>query len=113
MQPFTVKVIEIIQAIPPGKVMTYGQIAKEAGSPRGARQVVRILHTMSEKYLLPWHRVINAKGEIAITEGQGRNEQKALLINEGVFVSEDYRVDLSIYQLHVVELEDNRDWDTI
>lgn len=113
MQPFTVKVIEIIQAIPPGKVMTYGQIAKEAGSPRGARQVVRILHTMSEKYLLPWHRVINAKGEIAITEGQGRNEQKALLINEGVFVSGDYRVDLSIYQLHVVELEDNRDWDTI
>ena len=46
--------------------MTYGQIATLAGSPRGARQVVRVLHTLSEKYKLPWHRVINSKGEISI-----------------------------------------------
>ncbi len=52
MTPFTEKVIEIIQAIPYGKIMTYGQIAKAAGSPRGARQVVRILHTTSRKHNL-------------------------------------------------------------
>lgn len=64
MTPFTEEVIRIIKHIPRGKVMTYGQIAGEAGSPRGARQVVRILHSMSEKYELPWHRVMNAKGEL-------------------------------------------------
>ena len=52
MNPFTERVIQIIKSIPAGKVMTYGQIAKEAGSPRGARQVVRILHTMSAKHKL-------------------------------------------------------------
>ena len=61
MNPFTERVINIIKSIPIGKVMSYGQIAKVAGSPRGARQVVRILHSMSEKHKLPWHRVINAK----------------------------------------------------
>ncbi len=35
MQPFTARVLKIIQLIPEGKIMTYGQIAAEAGSPRG------------------------------------------------------------------------------
>ncbi|MFC0471513.1 MGMT family protein [Halalkalibacter kiskunsagensis] len=55
------KVLDIIKHIPVGKVMTYGQIAKFAGSPRAARQVVRILHSMIRKYNLPWHRVVNKK----------------------------------------------------
>jgi methylated-DNA-protein-cysteine methyltransferase-like protein len=67
---FTERVISIIQSIPEGKVMTYGQIASYAGSPRGARQVVRILHSMSKKHHLPWHRVINSKGEISILEDE-------------------------------------------
>ncbi len=98
MQPFTEQVIDIIRAIPKGKVMTYGQIAATAGSPRGARQVVRILHTMSDKYELPWHRVINAKGEIAITEDESRFLQKILLEEEGITPNEDGRIDLSIYR---------------
>ncbi|EOR24029.1 methylated-DNA--protein-cysteine methyltransferase [Niallia nealsonii AAU1] len=61
MRPFTKKVVEIIADIPEGKVMTYGQIAAIAGSPRGARQVVRILHTLSEKYQLPWQRYLIVK----------------------------------------------------
>ncbi|OAB27120.1 DNA methyltransferase [Paenibacillus macquariensis subsp. defensor] len=98
MQPFTQQVIGIIQSIPKGKVMTYGQIAASAGSPRGARQVVRILHTMSDKYDLPWHRVINAKGEIAITEDESRFLQKVLLEEEGIKPNETGRIDLSIYR---------------
>lgn len=43
---FTERAVAIIKQIPEGKVMTYGQIAELAGSPRGARQVVRILHSM-------------------------------------------------------------------
>jgi methylated-DNA-protein-cysteine methyltransferase-like protein len=64
--------------------MTYGQIAKIAGKPRGARQVVRILHSMSRKYELPWHRVINIKGEIVIQDDEGAFTQKALLESEGI-----------------------------
>lgn len=111
LQPFTLKVIEIIQAIPAGKVMTYGQVANAAGSPRGARQVVRILHSMSEKHNLPWHRVINAKGEIALKDG--RNEQRILLEGEGIEVSSENRIDLTTFQLRSEELGATRDWDTI
>ena len=68
MESFTERVIQLIQQIPAGNVMTYGQIAKLAGSPRGARQVVRILHSSSGKYQLPWHRVVNAKGEIGFQD---------------------------------------------
>lgn len=70
MQPFTMQVIEVILSIPEGKVMTYGQVARAAGSPRAARQVVRVLHSMSSKYSLPWHRVINAQGEIAVKDDE-------------------------------------------
>ena len=99
MLPFTEKVIEIIKDIPEGKVMTYGQIAKLAGNPRAARQVARILHTMSRKYHLPWHRVINAKGQIAMKDEEKFNEQRLSLEAEGVEVNEDGRVDLKKYRV--------------
>lgn len=94
MNLFTERVVRIIQAIPPGYVMTYGQIAASAGSPRGARQVVRILHSMSQKYNLPWHRVINAQGEISFTEGN----QRELLEAEGVEFGLNGKVDLTVYR---------------
>lgn len=100
MTPFTKRVIELIQNIPAGHVMTYGQVAKCAGSPRGARQVVRILHSMSEKHNLPWHRVINAKGEIALRDGESVHEQKQLLVSEGVNVLNGNQVDLKQYLFH-------------
>ena len=97
MQPFTEEVIEIIQAIPKGRVATYGQIAQLAGSPRAARQVVRILHSMSGKYNLPWHRVINSKGKIAIKDPEGADLQRMKLVAEGVEVV-DLTVDLNRFQ---------------
>lgn len=98
MTPFTEQVIRIIQSIPEGKVMTYGGIARAAGSPRGARQVVRILHSMSRKYKLPWHRVINAKGMIALTEDESNSLQKLYLQEEGIIFNEKGVVDLKQYQ---------------
>lgn len=92
MLPFTERTIAIIQSIPPGRVMSYGQIAEQAGSRRGARQVVRILHSLSEKHGLPWHRVVNAKGEIALADDEARYTQKMLLEEEGVSFSGPYRV---------------------
>src|SRR4051794_22783058 len=94
MKPFTEKVITIIQNIPAGKVMTYGQIASLAGSPRGARQVVRILHSLSEKHGLPWHRVLNVKGEIGFNDFAQSNEQRLNLECEGVTFIGPYSIDL-------------------
>ncbi|MEI3612827.1 MGMT family protein [Pseudogracilibacillus sp. SO30301A] len=93
MKDFTEYVITIIKAIPDGRVMTYGQIAKVAGKPRAARQVSWILHSMSQKYKLPWHRVINSKGEISLKG----SEQKELLEMEGVHFSNLGKVNLDTY----------------
>jgi methylated-DNA-protein-cysteine methyltransferase related protein len=98
MQSFTEKALEIIKDIPKGKVMTYGQIATLAGSPRGARQVVRILHSMSDKYQLPWHRVINAKGEIGIQDEELFINQKMMLENEGIRINGERKINLEDYQ---------------
>jgi methylated-DNA-protein-cysteine methyltransferase-like protein len=107
MQPFTSKVIKIIQNIPTGKVMTYGQIAALAGSPRGARQVVRILHTLSDKYNLPWHRVINSKGEIGIQDNGGFQVQKMNLQSEGISFIGERTVNLKMYQYNpIIDIDD-------
>jgi methylated-DNA-protein-cysteine methyltransferase-like protein len=98
MKPFTLEVIKIIKSIPEGYVMTYGQIAQQAGSPRGARQVVRVLHSLSKSYDLPWHRVINAKGEIALTNEEARYMQKLTLELEGVLVDDKGQIDLEKYR---------------
>src|SRR5690625_2864513 len=98
MLPFTEKVIQIIKDIPEGKVMTYEQVAKLAGNPRAARQVARILHTMSRKHHLPWHRVINAKGQIAMKDEGKFNEQRLSLEAEGIEVNNAGKVDLMKYR---------------
>ncbi len=85
MTEFTSNVLKIIQDIPFGYVMTYGQIAAYAGNPRGARQVSRILHSMTEKHQLPWHRVINSKGGISLT-GEPGFIQGEMLASEGIEV---------------------------
>jgi len=93
--PFTEDVLKIIKTLPYGSVMSYGQIALCAGHPRGARQVARLLHTMTKKHDLPWHRVVRKDGHIALSKGQGGSIQKELLLQEGVgFKSEDV-VDMS------------------
>jgi len=86
--------VSVIKRIPRGKVATYGQIAAMAGSPRGARQVVRTLHSSSDKEDLPWHRVINSKGMISLPPGRGYELQQRLLESEGVEFNRKGRVDL-------------------
>lgn len=98
MTPFTQKVITIIQSIPEGRVMTYGQIAELAGSRRAARQVVRVLHSMSQKHGLPWHRVVNVKGQVVIKDDASYFEQVATLQSEGVDVNDEGYINLEKYQ---------------
>jgi methylated-DNA-protein-cysteine methyltransferase-like protein len=52
---------------------------------------------MSEKYQLPWHRVIRADGFIALESGSGKEEQTRLLRGEGVEVTDNGWVDLGTY----------------
>jgi methylated-DNA-protein-cysteine methyltransferase-like protein len=80
-------IIEQIRAVPKGKVSSYRDIAARAGLPNGARQTVRVLHSMSEKYELPWYRIIRSDGGIAL-EGEGKALQINLLRREGVKVSD-------------------------
>ena len=84
----------VIKKIPKGRVATYGQIAACAGNPRAARQVVRVLHSSSQKDKLPWHRVINREGRISLKPNQGYEIQKALLLKEGITFDKNDRIDL-------------------
>lgn len=110
MNPYTKRVVEMIKSIPPGYVMTYGQVAELAGNRRGARQVVRILHTLSHVHQLPWHRVINAKGEIAIQDDRARLFQSASLQAEGVEVTPEGKVDLMKYRYMPDFMGEETDW---
>jgi methylated-DNA-protein-cysteine methyltransferase-like protein len=87
----TRRIIEQIKAVPRGKVSSYRDIAARAGLTNGARQTVRVLHSMSEKYDLPWYRIIRSDGKIAL-EGEGKALQIELLRREGVNVSDDGKV---------------------
>ena len=93
MTDSTRRIIEQILAVPEGKVSCYRDIALKAGLPNGARQVVRILHTLSKKHALPWHRVIRCDGSIAL-EGDQRELQTELLRSEGIEVSPSGKVDM-------------------
>lgn len=92
---FHTRAVRLIQRIPKGKVVTYGQIAALAGEPRGARQVVRILYSSWKTEKLPWHRVINRNGQISLPPGGGYELQKSLLEKEKVVFGSDDTIDLS------------------
>jgi methylated-DNA-protein-cysteine methyltransferase-like protein len=92
MTETTERIIAVIKSIPRGKTASYRDIALAAGLPNGARQVVRVLHSLSEKHRLPWHRVIRADGRIALPPEQGGRLQAGLLRSEGVRVSKTLKV---------------------
>lgn len=87
-----------IKKIPRGRVATYGQIAAVAGLPRQARLAGYALHHTPSGMKLPWHRVINAQGKIALPPNSAScRKQKQLLQEEGVVFLRG-RVDLARYQ---------------
>lgn len=68
-----------------------------AGNRRGARQVVRVLHTFGKKEKLPWHRVVNREGKISLPDHNGYDRQKILLEAEGIVFDHQDRIDLRRY----------------
>ena len=92
------KVYQAVKQIPRGKVATYGQIACAVGSPRASRQVGYALHVNPQPGVIPCHRVVNRMGELAPAFAFGGKEvQATLLLQEGVMVDENDRVDLNKY----------------
>lgn len=59
------RIYAVVRRIPRGRVATYGQVANLAGLRGHARQVGYALHTLPAGTKVPWHRVINARGEIS------------------------------------------------
>ena len=96
MEEFSLRVIELIAAVPRGKVSSYGRIAAMAGSPRGARQVVRLLHSSGRKFNLPWQRIVAADGSISLP-GEMGDLQRAMLESEDVGFTDAGKVDLKAH----------------
>lgn len=73
--------------IPAGKVATYGQVAALAGLPRGARLVGNTLSKLPSGSKLPWHRVLNSKGELSFPPRSAAfRRQREALREDGVIL---------------------------
>jgi methylated-DNA-protein-cysteine methyltransferase related protein len=86
----------VIRRIPKGWVATYGQVAAMAGMPRRARLVGRVLQRLDPGTKIPWHRVVNAKGEVSysLSRNGGDIVQRRLLEKEGIKFDASNRLDL-------------------
>lgn len=94
------RVYAVVGSIPVGRVMSYGQIALFLDKPRGAREVGWALSMVKEKDMVPWWRVVNNSGRISIKGRYSAEEQRQLLIREGVEVSRDFTFDIEKYRWH-------------
>ena len=93
------RIYDVVRRIPRGRVATYGQVAKLARIPGHARQVGYALHALGGMSRLPWHRVINGKGEISARSMPGpQMTQRMRLEKEGVAFDGRGRVSLKRYQ---------------
>ena len=94
---FPHRVWQIVAAIPPGYLTTYGDVARLAGSPRAARQVGGVLRRLPEGSTLPWFRVVNRHGAISLT-GPDLQRQRQALLADGVQVSGSGQIDMQKYR---------------
>jgi methylated-DNA-protein-cysteine methyltransferase-like protein len=89
---FSERIEALVAQIPPGRVMTYGQLAALCGNARAARIVGGIAHFGNPD--LPWQRVVNKMGGLAAGYPGGRQSHAEQLRSEGITVSEDMRIDV-------------------
>jgi methylated-DNA-protein-cysteine methyltransferase-like protein len=79
------RIYDVVRRIPPGRVATYGQVALLAGLPGQARLVGYALAVLDTETDVPWHRVVNARGEISLPAGDHPAQaQRARLRAEGI-----------------------------
>jgi O-6-methylguanine DNA methyltransferase len=91
---FTDRVYSIAKQIPKGKVVTYGQLARLAGSPGAARAVGMCMRNNPDMPTIPCHRVVASNGNLTgYSAGEGIATKKEMLLKEGVLFIND-KVDL-------------------
>ena len=96
---FQQQVYAIVAQVPPGKVVTYGQIAGWLGQPRAARQVGYAMAACPRDMQLPWQRVVNAQGQVSKRANPEDEElQRARLQGEGIVFDAAGRIPLAQYQ---------------
>ncbi len=96
---FYQQVYALVRQIPPGTVVTYGQVAALLGRPRAARAVGYALRYLPSGADVPWHRVINARGHISPRyPPEGPLMQRLLLEDEGVRFDAEGCIDLAVYR---------------
>lgn len=88
---------DVVRRVPPGCVATYGQVASLAGKFGNARQVGYAMAACPDDAHIPWHRVVNARGEVSRRAGGRAFEriQRVLLEAEGVVFDNRGRIDLN------------------
>ncbi|MBW2229844.1 MAG: MGMT family protein [Deltaproteobacteria bacterium] len=92
------RIYTVVRRIPTGRVATYGEVAALAGLPGHARQVGYALHAVSDADGLPWHRVLNARGEVSPRSEPGMDGlQRQMLESEGVEFNRRGRLDFGRY----------------
>ena len=93
------RIYRVVRRIPRGRVATYGQVAQLAGLKGHARQVGYALHALADNQPLPWHRVVNARGEISLRSVNDNDRlQRLLLEDEGIRFDRRGRIDLDRYR---------------
>ena len=99
LSPSYARIYAAVRRIPRGRVATYGQVAALAGLKGHGRQVGYSMHALPSGTSVPWHRVINARGEISRRSQFGEElHQRLLLEAEGVEFDWRGRVRLSRYR---------------
>lgn len=92
-------IYDVVNRIPRGRVATYGQIAELAGIHGQPRRVGYALSALPNNSRVPWHRVINAKGEISARSTRSTEAlQRKLLEQEGIVFDRDARVSLARFR---------------
>ena len=95
------QVYRLVQAVPAGRVITYGQIAEQLGNKGMCRAVGNILHCNPNPAEIPCHRVVNAKGEVSASFAfGGAVAQRCLLEREGILFQENGKIDLKKYGMN-------------
>jgi methylated-DNA-protein-cysteine methyltransferase-like protein len=83
-------VLATLQAIPPGHVTSYGEVARRAGLPGYARFVCRVLRELPDRTHTPWWRVIRSDGRLAMDASSAAGaEQRRRLAGEGLQINND------------------------
>lgn len=97
-ETFYDRVYELVKTVPPGRVTTYGAIARALGAPRASRAAGYALGALDVGSDVPWWRVVNVGGKISPRgEGFEAAMQRELLEAEGVEFGLGSAIDLGRY----------------